>query len=301
MGKSNKISVIYPTRDRPDFLLKSLAALLKNRVLPDEIIVVDQGRTDATARALDELGQARIVHVPSAETGLSRARNTGIQASRFPIIGFIDDDCIPAENWLAAAHELIEKLPESHVWIGEVYNTIRDICETARAESRKRTFSLRGRNDPWRLGPTGGNSFFRRSVFERIGRFDPLLGQGSVFPGAEDGDMIYRVLCHGLQVTYTNAIRAFHPDWRSQEEEIKNARNYGMGVGAMLAKFAAQGDYYPATVIFCRSFLSRYLAVPYNLVLGRRVKYQINLEWSRSIIQGFLAWRAMQLAKNATG
>ncbi len=292
MKKHNKISVVYPTRDRPDFLLKSLDALLKNRVLPDEIIVVDQSRSDATARALEELGQARIVHLPSAETGLSRARNSGIQASRFPIIGFIDDDCIPAENWLAAAHAIIEKLPESHVWIGEVYNTIGDLCETARAGSGERTFSLRGRNDPWRLGPTGGNSFFRKSVFETVGLFDPLLGQGSVFPGAEDGDMIYRVLRHGLQATYTNTIRAFHPDWRSQEEEVKNAHNYGMGVGAMLAKFAAQGDFYPVTVIFCQSFLSRYLAVPYNFVLGRKTRLRINREWSRSIIQGFSAWRA---------
>ncbi|MCF6290870.1 MAG: glycosyltransferase family 2 protein [Desulfobacterales bacterium] len=272
--------------------MKSLDALLKNRVLPDEIIVVDQGRAEATARALDELGQARIVHVPSTETGLSRARNTGIRASCFPIIGFIDDDCIPAENWLAAAHEVIEKLPESHVWIGEVYNTVEDICKTAQAESPARTFSLRGRNDPWRLGPSGGNAFFRRSVFDLVGEFDPLLGQGSDFPGAEDGDMVYRVMKEGLQVTYTNTIRAFHPDWRNDEEEIKNAHNYGMGVGAMLAKFAAQGDYYPATVVFGRNFLSRYPGVPYNLLLGRMVKCRINLEWSRSIIQGFAGWRA---------
>jgi len=294
MSEQTKISVIYPTRNRPEFLLRSLAALLANTVLPDEIIIVDQSRNDKTRQVLAEFNNPLIIHVPSGETGLSRARNTGIKVSRFPILGFLDDDCIPANNWIEAAKAAIAKLPDSSVWIGEAYNTIEKISEQAQAGSKEKTFNLRGRNDPWRLGPTGGSSFFRKSVFEKVGLFDPLLGQGSEFPGAEDGDMVYRVLCSGLQATYTDTIRAYHLDWRNDQQEINNAHNYGMGVGAMFAKFLSQGDYYPCTVIFCKRFLSLFPALPYNFLMGRKVRFQINLKWLQSIFRGFSAWRALQ-------
>ncbi|MFQ5716238.1 MAG: glycosyltransferase family 2 protein [Nitrospinales bacterium] len=289
------ISVVYPTRDRPELLMRSLNALLENNVLPDEILVVDQSRDDATRRALAALNCARVVHVPSDETGLSRGRNQGILKSRFPIIGFLDDDCIPAKNWIQSAREAIQAFPRSHAWVGEVFATATDDPESIPQDIPKKYTRARGFHNPWRMGPWGGNSFFRKSAFDKAGLFDPFLGQGSDFPGAEDGDMIYRIMKKNLRVTHINTIRCVHVGWRGDEEEICNGYNYGMGVGAMLAKYAANGDYYPLGVIFPRSFLSRYFAVPFNLMLGRKKKFGIHLGWSRGIVEGFLKWRRMRL------
>ena len=246
------ISIVYPTRDRPDFLSRSLKALLDNTVLPDEIVVVDQSRTDATRDAIAALDCPLIVHVRSAETGLSRARNLGIRSSGYPIIGFIDDDCIPARNWIASARAVIQRVPDSGVWVGKVFYDERDISDEVIEAARETWYSLLGTNDPWRFGPAGGNSFFRRSTFDRVGLFDPLLGQGSEFPDSEDGDMVYRLFKANLRVTYSDLIRAYHLNWRSEDQEIDNSYNYGLGFGAMMAKYVAQGDYYPATVIFAR-------------------------------------------------
>jgi glycosyltransferase involved in cell wall biosynthesis len=295
---STGISVVYPTRDRPQFIAQSLTALLANTVLPDEIVVVDQSRTDATRQAIAALGSPLIVHVHSTEAGLSRARNTGIRSSRFPIIGFIDDDCIPARNWVASAKSVIERAPGSAVWVGKVFYDGRFITDEVIAGSRETWYSLKGRNDPWRFGPAGGNSFFPRSTFNRVGCFDPLLGQGSEFPSSEDGDMVYRIFKANLEVTYSDRIRSYHLSWRSEDDELRNSYNYGLGFGALMAKHAAQGDYYPATIVFGRHFLPNYFLVPLCFMLARRRKFRHSLKWSQSIVQGFFRWRRLHRSRS---
>jgi len=293
------ISIVYPTRDRPQFITQSLTALLQNTVLPDEIVVVDQSRTDATGRAIAALGSPLIVHVPSTETGLSRARNTGIRSSRFSIIGFIDDDCIPARNWVASAKSVIQRSPESAVWVGKVFYDEHDISDPVIQASRETFYSRKGTHDPWRFGPAGGNSFFPRTTFDHVGFFDPLLGQGSEFPSSEDGDMVYRIFKANLQVTYSDRIRSYHLNWRSEDDELGNSYNYGLGFGALMAKHAAQGDYYLATVVFGRHFLPNYFLVPLCFLLGRRRKFRHSLKWSQSIVQGFVRWRRLHRAQSA--
>lgn len=287
---NNRISIIYPTRNRPEQLKQSLQALLQNTLLPLEIIIVDQSTNDATESVIKNMAHPLLRHVRSDLTGLSRARNSGIQASRGDVLGFLDDDCIPAENWLAASVEASAQDSASSVWIGEVYNDAARISKAAIATTPVKSLSLMGKNDPWRLGPTGGNSFFRKQVFTQVGLFDPDLGQGGTFPGAEDGDMIYRVLKHGLQVTFTDTIRAYHTDWRNEADEIQNAYNHGLGVGAMLAKYLMQGDLYPCLVIFPRNFLFRYPAIAYHFFRSNAVRMKISINWAKSILLGFIGW-----------
>jgi GT2 family glycosyltransferase len=232
--------------------------------------------------------------VPSKLRGLSNARNTGIEAAAHPILGFIDDDCIPARNWVEATHRAIARDPQSSVWIGQDYPEASAISEAAIANLKEISFSKHRTADPWSIGPTGGNSFFRRSTFEQVGLFDPRLGQGSDYPGAEDGDMIYRVLKAGLRVTYTNTIRVHHVEWRSDDQSVDNSYNYGYGVGAMLAKYYDHGDYFPLAVIFTRRFLSKYIAVPVWLMLGQMNRYRHSVKWCQSIYTGFRRWRREQ-------
>lgn len=285
------LSVVYPTCGRPELLSRSIGALLASGSLPEEIVVVDQSGTDLTQRALAALARPeRIVHVPSGERGLSRARNSGIAACRGAVIGFLDDDCIPARDWVSAARRAIERMPRSAVWIGAL---VHDEAEFHGTPGPERRMTLSGTHDPWRIGPTGGNCLYRRTVFERVGLFDPLLGQGSTFPGAEDGDMIYRTMKHGLPVSFTSSIRCFHVGWRNEIEQIANGYNYGLGVGAMMAKFAAQGDYYPLTVIFGRRFLTNYVALPFHALVGPRAKLRLRWRWAQGITHGFIGWRRM--------
>jgi glycosyltransferase involved in cell wall biosynthesis len=77
MGEGTpQISVVIPTRDRPELLQRCLAALEKQTV-PVEIVVVE----DSEGR------------------GPAWARNEGVRRAQGEVICFTDDDCAPFPNW----------------------------------------------------------------------------------------------------------------------------------------------------------------------------------------------------------
>jgi len=88
------ISVVVPTRDRPDALARCLAALARQRAgeVELEVIVVD----DSDGGGAVAPG-ARIV--PAGGRGPAAARNLGARAARGNIVCFTDDDCAPAPDW----------------------------------------------------------------------------------------------------------------------------------------------------------------------------------------------------------
>lgn len=72
-----------------------------------ELIVVDNASTDATAETAADLAQEapaglryRVLTEPVP--GLSRARNTGLDAASAPLVVFLDDDARPHPGWAAA-------------------------------------------------------------------------------------------------------------------------------------------------------------------------------------------------------
>lgn len=95
-----EVSVLVPTRNRPEALARCLAALTRqsiHRVL--EIVVVDDGSEDqeSVARIVAETPGARLVRKLGA--GVAAARNAGIEAARAPLLCLIDDDCDPVVDW----------------------------------------------------------------------------------------------------------------------------------------------------------------------------------------------------------
>jgi GT2 family glycosyltransferase len=80
MGEGNpSISVVVPTRDRPELLQRCLTALEKQTV-PVEVVVVE-----------DREGR-----------GPAWARNQGIRQAQGQVICFTDDDCAPFPGWAEA-------------------------------------------------------------------------------------------------------------------------------------------------------------------------------------------------------
>jgi glycosyltransferase involved in cell wall biosynthesis len=91
---SPDVSVVLCTRDRPQLLAGSLAALP-----PDsDVVVIDSASSTAeTARVAVDAG-VRVVRLD--EPGLSRARNAGVTATSGQFVAFTDDDCLPRPGWV---------------------------------------------------------------------------------------------------------------------------------------------------------------------------------------------------------
>ena len=74
------IAVVVPTVDRPDHLRRCLRALAGGTLLPDEVVVVDQGDRERTEEVLTDpaLASLPVQHVVAPLRGLSAARNAGL-------------------------------------------------------------------------------------------------------------------------------------------------------------------------------------------------------------------------------
>lgn len=97
-----QLSVVVPTRDRPDRLGVCLAALERQTAPQLEIVVVDDASRDARAVAEAVAAAPRARLVRGAGRGPAAARNAGVRAARAPVICFTDDDCEPDPGWAQA-------------------------------------------------------------------------------------------------------------------------------------------------------------------------------------------------------
>lgn len=91
MIASPLVSVIIPTFNRVDTVRRSIDSALQQSYRPIEIIVVDDGSTDATRDTLGEYGD-RIVSIHQKNGGPSVARNTGAGLARGEFLAFLDSD-----------------------------------------------------------------------------------------------------------------------------------------------------------------------------------------------------------------
>ncbi|MBQ7459553.1 MAG: glycosyltransferase family 2 protein [Bacteroidales bacterium] len=109
---SDLISVIVPVYNSGDYLDRCINSILAQDYSPLEIVIVDDGSTDAaTVAKCDELGRMSpdICVVHKRNGGLSSARNFGIEQSHGVYIGFVDsDDAIEADMYSALYKGLVQ-------------------------------------------------------------------------------------------------------------------------------------------------------------------------------------------------
>jgi glycosyltransferase involved in cell wall biosynthesis len=162
-----RVSVVIPARDAEAMIGRTVAAVVAQELDGEfEVVVVDDGSTDATAETARAAG-ARVVS-NATSLGPADARNAGVAATCAPLLAFTDAGCVPAPGWLAAGFVALEGAdlvqgrvePEPGVPVGAFDHVI-----TVREESG--------------LYETA-NLFVRRDWFERVGGFmafiDPSQG-----------------------------------------------------------------------------------------------------------------------------
>lgn len=88
-------SVVIPTYEREATIARAIDSALDQEHAPHEIVVVDDGSSDGTARVIQGFG-GRVRYLPRAHGGVSAARNAGIRAATSEWIAFLDSD----DRWL---------------------------------------------------------------------------------------------------------------------------------------------------------------------------------------------------------
>ncbi len=213
------------------------------------MLVVDQS-TDTRTQEIVEGFTSRIPHLTyqrSPETGLSRARNRGIEATHGEIVAFLDDDCAVEVDWLERIAAAFNKYPRAALVFGAVkaaphldlqanYLPTYDFQQERVLCGRLRRARTRG---------MGASMYVRRSYQRRVGPFDIHLGVGaSIFLSVEDSDYAYRCLTLGYTVVETPTVRVLHYGIRpySGDPATRHAREHAFADGALNMKFIRCGD-----------------------------------------------------------
>jgi GT2 family glycosyltransferase len=218
-------SIIVPTFRRPDVLEQTLTALVALDYRPDryEVVVVDDGPDEITAKVVDQMRNARVsvTVIGQHRRGAACARNRGASLADGEWLLFCDDDIVAPRLHLQAhlaAHQRHATAVVAGRWElapGVVAALRRTPFGRYRIDLERR-FAEQARGeplagDPGRLRATllsAANLSLRRDLFWGIGGFD------EAFPlaGAEDQDLSLRARAAGALLILDTEIRCFHND-----------------------------------------------------------------------------------------
>lgn len=177
------ISVIIPTYNRENFVLKAIRSVQNQSVHVNEIIVVDDGSSDATRELLKN---EKVTYIFIKNSGVSTARNSGIKKAKNEWIAFLDSDDIWHKDKIKehiSLHVNSPKLKASftdELWVrnGKTINKKKHL------KKEEPTFL-----NSLRTCKIGTSTFFtHKSIFDEIGLFDESLKV------CEDYDLWLRIL-----------------------------------------------------------------------------------------------------------
>ena len=250
------ISVIIPTRERPERLEKALRSILAGDypVSRYEILVVDNApETEKTFMLVMNLHQTfpNLRYARENRPGSASARNRGLEVISGDIVAFTDDDVIADAHWLTEVARGFEAAPA----VGAVSGLLLPMELATAAQYwfeqyggfsrgyRQRIFNLTDHRTEDRLYPyaagifgTGNNMAFRRCVLEAIGAFDPGLGNGTPALGGVDSEVLLRTIVRGHTLVYQPSAIVHHLHRREYEGLRRQIYSYGVGLTAYLVK-----------------------------------------------------------------
>lgn len=185
--KTTTVSVIIPTYNRGWILREAVDSVLAQDYADYELIVVDDGSTDATASVL-QMYADRIRILRQKNKGVSAARNTGIRAASGMLIAFLDSD----DLWLPAklGHQVafFKQHPDAVACQTEetwVRNGVR--VNPKRRHRKPSGMIFEPSLELCLVSPSA--VMIRRTLFDQVGLFDENL------PACEDYDLWLRVSC----------------------------------------------------------------------------------------------------------
>ena len=188
------ISVIIPAYNASGTIGRAINSVLNQTLVPEEIIVVDDGSTDNMVEAVKEFGN-RVIYMRTEHLGPGAARNKALLKLKCDWVALLDSD----DEWLPHKIEMQMKLFESNpdlYWCGANSFLAAGDKRTPKFSQTKAKEMLAGKdyfdNFLWAISKHyflahPSTLIIKRSVFDEVGLFDEELLRN------EDSDMWCRI------------------------------------------------------------------------------------------------------------
>lgn len=211
-------SIVISTYNRAEALLPTLEALARQDIPADdyEVLVVDDGSTDATPDVLDAAAfpYALRRHRLSVNRGVSAGRNVGLRHARGRNVIMISDDLIVPDNFIRSHVETLARFPGT--WVVGSFTQLASLAETPFGRFldeleqgfQRARLGERISDDIYELrAPTARNLSLPRADLDRVGMFDERFRVT-----CEDQDLAERASEQGIRFIYNASIECIHND-----------------------------------------------------------------------------------------
>ncbi len=182
-----RVSVVIPAWNRAATIARAIGSALAQDPSPLEVIVVDDGSTDATPEVVAAIGDPRLSLITQANGGVAAARNLGIAEARGELVAFLDSD----DEWLPG--KLAAQLAAFRAGgprLGLVYTGFESVAAdgtATRHEARHRGWIYRDLLARNVVTGCGSTVMVSRAALDLVGGFDTAL------PANEDYDLVLRI------------------------------------------------------------------------------------------------------------
>lgn len=234
-----RFSVVVPTYQRREVVLRSVAALDRQSERDFEAIVVVDGSTDGSAEALRELDVGfplRVIEQPNG--GAAQARNAGAAAASGELLLTLDDD-MEADAAMLAEHDRCHR-EGADVVLGDMPvhpdSPVNMLSWGVGDWARRRCERLSAPGAEIRLDDLlTGQLSISRAAYDAVGGFDDEFTREGLF-GGEDIDFGHRLRKAGYSVVFNpRAISAQYYDV-DPARYLRRAREAGRADRELMAK-----------------------------------------------------------------
>lgn len=185
-AKKPKVSVIMCVRNGEAYLEEALRSVRDQDCASLEIVFIDDGSTDGTARIAKAYG-AGLRYYFQPQAGPSASRNRGLELANGEYVTFLDGDDVWAAAWIQEALQLFSERPEAMIVMGHI--------ELFRSTG---TFAY-----PF-TGFYLGSALIRKELFQILGLFDTTRRMN------EDFDWFLRARERGVHFVFTERTALYY-------------------------------------------------------------------------------------------
>ena len=266
VNKNPLISVVITTYNRENLVVRALKSVLIQTFKDFEILVVDDGSTDNTHQAIQEIQKEdkRVIYIYQENKGWPSALNTGIFNAKSRYIAFLDSD----DEWLPEKLEKQVAFLENNKSFDGVTcygNIIVDDREKIKLGILKQSDHYGNQLKNFINGdfPSIPSSLLlKKEIFEKVGYYDEFLKLST------DADMMIRIFKTGFkigvikEVFFNYYIHQQNLTGITAEAKIKSINQRINETVYILNKYKEVYDKYSKA----KSLMLRYLSTFYKLI-----------------------------------